>query len=196
MYRKGFEFSDVNCLFLYEICLLSSNIFKTDGNMKDLVKDIGCNNKLHIAYPFILEAVIHWDLSALRLLIICLTDIITEHLVDVDVFALFYFWLKRMEGIIKLNFSSKIKRNCQVCALTKECMTKVYPTCGKDKSVTGIPLKCYSGCKYVYYCGKSCAKKHWVSCCVASLGACPTFPLYHTRSFYSRFNLKGGRQVF
>ena len=31
---------------------------------------------------------------------------------------------------------------------------------------------------------------------VASLGACPTCPLYHTRSFYSCFNLKGARRVF
>ena len=163
MYRKGIEFGDANCLFLYAICLLSSNIFKTGGNMNDLVKNIGYNNKLHIAYPFILEAVIHGDLSALRLLVICLTDIVTEHLIDVDLFALLYFWMKRMEGITKSNFSLKIKRICQVRALTKECMKKVCPTCGKDKSVTGIPLKRCSGCKYVYYCGKSCAKIHWVS---------------------------------
>ena len=59
--------------------------------MNNLVKNIGYNNKLHIAYPFILEAVIHGDLSALRLLVICLTDIVTEHLIDVDLFALLYF---------------------------------------------------------------------------------------------------------
>ena len=31
---------------------------------------------------------------------------------------------------------------------------------------------------------------------VASLGACPICPLYHIRSFYIRFSLKGARRDF
>ena len=84
----------------------------------------------------------------------------------VNMFALFYYWVKRMQGTPDTNFSLKVKRIGEVRTRTKEISSKTCAGCGKEDGILDAPLKYCAGCKYTHYCGTACAKKHWVRNCL------------------------------
>lgn len=155
----GIMFGDVNCVKYVGLMITAPK--KSYRDIEDAFLDMHNSKKIHLAYPYLLEAAICGDRMAINFLDTFFFDDCPWYLRNIG-----HYWEK--QGKAMENLVDENRRNIGIVtkAATNEIeevspFKKVCANCGAKESLPETTLKRCSGCKFFYYCKVSCAKQHW-----------------------------------